>query len=258
MILPVEVRDELKIDSQGRAYASLRGVARLAGIVPSTLSESVRNKESKLARKLAEGGFQDVRNSEETGIIDLAIALIIEYYSFDAGQRCTEEARKTYRAFAAIGIRSWIHRELGYNPANNIEPTVPVWVVENFEEAWKRLTALEDDRRKHDKRIEKLEEIIDEADQLWLTFPAPESKIMPVSTRSRCLLLVHHACIKYRMSIAKIWDEAYAFFKFRAAFDARARAKNSGRSPLDEIEECGLIDAFYACLYERFADRQVK
>lgn len=51
----------------------------------------------------------------EEGIPDTAFAVICEYYAFEAGKRCTEQAKLVYRAFATIGIRTWIQRELGWS-----------------------------------------------------------------------------------------------------------------------------------------------
>lgn len=40
--------------------------------------------------------------------------LIIEYYAFEAGKNCKEQAIKTFRSFAAIGFRTYVQGKLGF------------------------------------------------------------------------------------------------------------------------------------------------
>ncbi len=42
-LIPLAIRTELTIDEQGRAFASRRAVARLAGIDPTALFHATRN-----------------------------------------------------------------------------------------------------------------------------------------------------------------------------------------------------------------------
>ncbi|MFN6560831.1 MAG: hypothetical protein RMY28_013745 [Nostoc sp. ChiSLP01] len=48
------------------------------------------------------------------GISDIAIAIILEYYAFDAGRYCNPQARLVCRSFNTIGIRAWIQEKLGW------------------------------------------------------------------------------------------------------------------------------------------------
>lgn len=105
-----QITDELMIDESGAGLATIRGVARLADVAHNTLLESFqggRKNESKLAAKLIESGFDPGRFSED-GVPDLAIAEILEYYGYEAGRRCKEQARLACKAFRAIGIRAYI------------------------------------------------------------------------------------------------------------------------------------------------------
>jgi hypothetical protein len=126
------VKKEFKLDQKGQAFISLSGAARICNITPGALSKILQEKQdsktcdlktSKLAQILIQQGFLPVTFSEK-GIPDTALALIIEYYAFDA-QRTTQEALLAYRAFAAIGIRVWIQQELGeeklIKKENNLE-----------------------------------------------------------------------------------------------------------------------------------------
>jgi len=51
---------------------------------------------------------------QTNGIPDTAIAIILEYYAFDAGRYSTKQARLVCRSFNTIGIRAWIQDKLGW------------------------------------------------------------------------------------------------------------------------------------------------
>ena len=46
---------------------------------------------------------------------------VIEYYAFDAGQFCQEEARDNFRILATKGFRDAIYESVGYRPAHEID-----------------------------------------------------------------------------------------------------------------------------------------
>ena len=56
-----------------------------------------------------------------------AIALILDYYAYDAGRYCTKQARLVCKAFTAIGIRGWMQEILKWKkPENNYQvPQLP-------------------------------------------------------------------------------------------------------------------------------------
>ena len=45
---------------------------------------------------------------------------VVEYYAFDAGQFCQEEARDNYRVLARKGFRDAIYESVGYQPARDL------------------------------------------------------------------------------------------------------------------------------------------
>ncbi|NJL09357.1 MAG: hypothetical protein HC908_01500 [Calothrix sp. SM1_7_51] len=69
-----------------------------------------------MAKKLVESGFVagELTTWASTGIPDIGVAVILEYYAFDAGRYCKEQARRVYKAFAAIGIRTWMQQVKGW------------------------------------------------------------------------------------------------------------------------------------------------
>ncbi|AVH64066.1 hypothetical protein [Nostoc sp. 'Peltigera membranacea cyanobiont' N6] len=114
-----QIKQEIEVDTNGQAKASLRATARLAGVsavaILKTL-DSVNLEPSKLAQILMESGFEAVNLTEwrTIGIPDMAIAIILEYYAYEAGRYCTKQARLVCRSFNTIGIRAWIQDKLGW------------------------------------------------------------------------------------------------------------------------------------------------
>ena len=119
--IPTEIKQEFRIDSQGKAVTSIRGAARLAGVDMESIAKALRLsddlKPSQLAVFLMGNNFKgdDLKRWSQTGIPDTAIAFILEYYAYECQERYRkEQAKKFCRAFRAIGIRTWIQEELGW------------------------------------------------------------------------------------------------------------------------------------------------
>lgn len=114
-----QIREEIEVDTQGKGKATIRATARLAGVSHVALIKAFDGgnlASSILAKKLIEQGFDggNLTSFSTEGIPDIAIAVILEYYAFDAGRYCTKQAQLAYKAFASIGIRSWMQRIKGW------------------------------------------------------------------------------------------------------------------------------------------------
>lgn len=105
------IRSEISVDKEGKGSITKNGLANLLGISRSLLD--VREMSKKLAERLTELGFDDVRRKFENGVPDIAVECIIGYYALDA-QKTSEKAKILYRAFAAVGVRAWFQEVTGY------------------------------------------------------------------------------------------------------------------------------------------------
>ena len=124
--LPEEIKQELRLDLQGKIIASIRGVARLADIDKESIAKALRAggdpEPSQLAVFLMNNGFNggDLKAWIDNGIPDLAIALILEYYGYECQERYRrEQAKKLCRAFRAVGFRVWAQQQLGWQNHNS-------------------------------------------------------------------------------------------------------------------------------------------
>ncbi|MHC5853495.1 hypothetical protein [uncultured Nostoc sp.] len=123
-----QISQEIEVDANGQAKASVRATARLAGVDDESIRKALKSSAdlapSKLAKELMLQGFSaaDLSQWRTDGIPDIAIAIILEYYAYEAGRYCTLHARLVCRSFNTIGIRAWIQDKLGWTkPASNSE-----------------------------------------------------------------------------------------------------------------------------------------
>lgn len=116
-----QIATEVKVDAEGKAFFRYRGVARLIDVSSQALSKALTIRDnlepSSLAQYLAGQGFPLVTLEAwaKDGIPDLAVGSIVEYYAFEAGRYCTEQAQLVFRTFARIGIRTYAHKITKYN-----------------------------------------------------------------------------------------------------------------------------------------------
>nr|WP_322666585.1 hypothetical protein [Dendronalium sp. ChiSLP03b]MDZ8209191.1 hypothetical protein [Dendronalium sp. ChiSLP03b] len=125
-----QIREEIEVDASGKAKASVRATARLAGVDEKAIRHTLENAEqkpSKLAVMLMQHGFQsaELKQWKTNGIPDIAIAIILEYYAFDANRYCNPQARLVCRSFNTIGIRAWIQEKLGWTKPSPQQPEQP-------------------------------------------------------------------------------------------------------------------------------------
>jgi hypothetical protein len=113
------IEKEITIDEKGVGTMSIRGVARVVSVGHTSLVRAFQGgveNPSKLAAILIRYGFDPVLFGKK-GVPDKAVALVVKYYSSEAGARCTDEAKAADWAFAAIGIRTWMQNVKGWTPA---------------------------------------------------------------------------------------------------------------------------------------------
>lgn len=125
--LPEEIKQEFRVDTNGQITVSIRGAARLADIDHKALSYAFNTggeeNLSQLAKFLIEQGFKagEITQWNQTGIPDIAIAFILEYYAYECREdRRKEQAKKFCRAFRAIGFRAWAQQQLGWQAESTL------------------------------------------------------------------------------------------------------------------------------------------
>jgi hypothetical protein len=119
IVLSVEMdwQKECSILPGGVTTTSTRGLARLIDVDESTLREHWKSagfSPSKIAQTLIQYGFNPA-GFFESGIPDGAVTLVIEYYAYDAGKRCTEKAKTVARYLINRKYREEVYRQLGWN-----------------------------------------------------------------------------------------------------------------------------------------------
>jgi hypothetical protein len=115
-----QIKQEIEVDASGKGKASIRATARLANVNDAGLLRSLKTAAdkngSKLVEKLISKGFEgaEILLWTELGIPDLAVATILHYYAYEAGKRCTAQAKLACEAFESIGVRAWMRDITGW------------------------------------------------------------------------------------------------------------------------------------------------
>ncbi|MGK7938306.1 MAG: hypothetical protein AB4206_21280 [Xenococcaceae cyanobacterium] len=112
-VLPDNIKSEFSIDKNGKASATGRGTARLAGVSQEAVRKILLKLSDNLKVSKSLESFMG-QNFKGDNLPDILVASIIEYYAFDAGRYCTEQAKLVYRSFAVIGFRVWTQQQLGW------------------------------------------------------------------------------------------------------------------------------------------------
>ncbi|MBD2492450.1 hypothetical protein [Aulosira sp. FACHB-615] len=131
-----QIKQEITVDANGQGKASIRATARLADINDAGLLRSLKTaadiSHSKLVEKLVRKRFEcaDILGWSQSGIPDVAVAAILHYYGFEAGKRCSQQARLACEAFESIGVRAWMQDIMGWikpttQPQQPPTPTLP-------------------------------------------------------------------------------------------------------------------------------------
>ncbi len=112
-----DIKKEFEIHPDGTTSASHRGVARLLGVDRKNIDRNCRGEQMSrsYAEYLAEIGF---KGGEHLGnrITDIELAIFAKYYAYKCEEKYrSKQAELVDLAFSAIGARTWIKTELGYN-----------------------------------------------------------------------------------------------------------------------------------------------
>jgi hypothetical protein len=123
--------------SDGTAYLTGRGLARVCGIVQNAIVELTnywshsppRPRETKIKDILRQQGIEysaPFIPLEKDGVThyaypDVVCMAVLEYYAFEAGVNCKPQAQKNYRLLARNTFREFIYRQVGYDPRRAIE-----------------------------------------------------------------------------------------------------------------------------------------
>lgn len=126
---------EMGVIEDGTPFLTGRGLANVCGISAGTLSDwgeivpvtGDRFRAGKMAKLLMEHGFEGDRffekliyNGQEANAHpDPVCMAFLEYYAFEAGERCTEEAKNNYRILARKSLQQYIYLHTGYKTSEN-------------------------------------------------------------------------------------------------------------------------------------------
>jgi hypothetical protein len=126
--------------SDGSAYLTARGLARMCGVDHTKIldvannwsSEQFKPRGTKIANLLQDQGYEssalfvpaDIDGSTHHAFPDQVCMAFLEYYAFDAGAQVQPSTRdhalRNYRLLARSSLRAFIYTQVGYDPSNRI------------------------------------------------------------------------------------------------------------------------------------------
>lgn len=241
------ITKEIQIDEQGKATVSVRAAARIVGVKHPTLVRQFQGgtlESSKLAQKLIERGFEGgtLNAFSETGIPDIALSIIIQYYAMDAGRYCTEQAKAIMSAFIAIGLRTWLQQQVEWHPPVNVETQLA--------DIKKSLTAIESQLTTKQFTLPEVQPLTTKRATLAAaTIAHPNPEIAEIPMRRKIILLINDFCYAYDRNYRSVYQYIYTQYKERYGYNvyqqSAENADNKKDNKLDQIEADGEMERFW-------------
>jgi hypothetical protein len=278
-----QIQSEFRVNPNGQVFTSIRGAARLADIDESSIRTALHSagqKPSRLAEFLIQEGFEgaELISWVTTGIPDIALALILEYYAHECQERYrSEQAKLCCRAFNSIGIRDWVKKSIGWEvqPANGITKTesrIEEMLAQNqqmMQQSQQMMMAIAMMCQQQgiqmeslalqvssvDTRLTRIESNRDEAIAELDEAEPPSVEAEDLTTRAKLNRLVRDYSAATAIPFSEVWKRVYREFRDRYHVDLKQRSKNiqgSGGKKLSSLDVCenlGMIEQLYAVAF---------
>ncbi|HBQ11421.1 MAG TPA: hypothetical protein DEF51_09700 [Myxococcales bacterium] len=125
---------EMGVTEDGTPFLTQRGLARLCHVRPSVITEwaaaydpdSTFKRDRAITRALVDQGYSgDLYYKLPDGshaYPDAVCMAVLEWYAFDANAPGASDALANYRILSRAGLRLFIYRKVGYDPASLVPP----------------------------------------------------------------------------------------------------------------------------------------
>lgn len=127
---------EMGVLSDGTAYLTARGLARLCGVDHGSIldigaywsEEFQNNRVTKIKELMYQHGYTiyqnafievSVRGNTVHAYPDTVCIAVLEYYAFEAGRFIKQLAQQNYRLLAGVALRDYIYKSVGYIPRSS-------------------------------------------------------------------------------------------------------------------------------------------
>ncbi len=119
---------EMGVLEDGTPFLTGRSLAKACGVDHTSLNKGGDLKSKKMTELLAAQGFMggdlflkiQYKNQEVHAYPDAVCNAFFEYYAFEAGRHCTEEAKNSVRALLRNSLRDFIYLKTGYDPKDRL------------------------------------------------------------------------------------------------------------------------------------------
>lgn len=164
----------------------------------------------------------------------------------------------TSRAENAKAFQNWVFNEVlpsirrhgCYPPPQQIEDDFHMRQLQAMLDNRRRTLELERRHLALESRVCQIEDRHEAASEMLNGVELAECPAPDKTTRAKLNELVRLWVRSHEANYQETWNKLYKELYYRCHFDAKTRAKNSGKSPLDMVEEEGLTTDLYAIASE--------
>lgn len=232
---------ELLIDSiTGESFASASGYARMANKDQSTISRRLKG--------MHEEGVKHGETLTTTGVKTIALVnedLIAEWLPKDNPSLASQLIK--------LGVRGFMHKLAGFEIKSTAINQESISHTDMFLMAAKAVKELEQKMLAQEQRLTAIEASKQEATEELTRLPLSADVAPTVSVRGKINMIVRNKAQRDLISYTLLWSKLYQEMYYRLSYDVKARCRNSGLKPLDQIERDKMFDALYAIASEVLA-----
>ena len=158
-------------------------------------------------------------------------------------------------------LNRWIHSEV--LPAIRETGTYSVHTqpaltrIEMLAEIAQQMVVAERRQLEHERQLKEQADALAEiaanrlkAEEELAALPVSDTPAAEIPVRGKINKIVRSYVDRTHTPYPTIWSKLYSELYYRYKFDVKARCKNSGRKPLDEIEADGMLESLFAIASE--------
>jgi prophage antirepressor-like protein len=145
----------------------------------------------------------------------------------------------------------WIHSEVipSIRKTGKYE-LKPMSQLEIIAASAQALLEIERKQKEMEARLSVIERDRAQAEEALSALPLAEESPQEIPTRGKINMIVRTKCQRDALTYHLAWSTLYQQLYYRYRYDVKARCRNSGLKPLDQIERDNMMDALHAIASE--------
>ncbi|MDF0553125.1 BRO family protein [Kamptonema sp. UHCC 0994] len=192
--------------------------------------------------------LESTKMVETFGINTFRVSLINESGLYGCIFGSTKQQAKQFKKWVTSEVLPAIRKTGGYSvPSSSPAPSTQMEL----------LAAIAQQMVEQERQIKQQGQILaqlvaekEQAEEELASLPLSNEPAAGIPTRGRINMIVRNNAQRTKIAYQAIWSKLYLELYYRYKFDVKARCRNSGRKPLEQIEADGMLEALYAIASE--------